>query len=726
MNSHEQELKDLRVFHDRFADAKFVPQDDGWHAEFDRRGKRISLRRDRDGKIYSLATSELIARSFKSLLAGPDFCNVTYLAKSLVHEYSEYTADVLSVPFQLDDKKSSHLSFKEIDEFLSRKELGAVFGIEGPAGAGKTHFIRRLAATRAQNLVDGSSLNALVIPVESSGKVLSAIDDRIDGALSALRATFNRSELPVLMKNGLIALAIDGFDELSDSRGYNNSWSALRELLRDIGGKGLIILSGRDSFIDKKVLQEVIGSSLVLTGTELFSIGVGFPSAESATSWICKKNQVWDSYRHDVEERLNAYSWLRRPFFVSQISNMSPDLFLESDDEPIIALCGAMVSREVAKIGMPSELSAADGEKIILSVLMEVARTMMDYEIDYVDPSLIEVAVQIACEIHAPHNEAFTKALVARARTLAFLEPAPGTGDRDNRKFAHEKIKAFFYSTYILDESPNSPPVPLGLRRTQLGISDLSIFVSLLRASGTDKTKVARDYFMNSIRDVGVGTTIGGNLTALLIACLPESNLDGQSEIKIAYQQVVDAVVPDKPVGRLIDIYINRLDTRGCNLTNLTFENCQVGELIISAQTRFGSTLPKVNAVLVEDSSGQEIRYYDDISKERELEKLRGSEDSGALFSIPDTLDTLIRLMLRGYWVRLNREDKRGRRLLDHDDWENVRNILEKFSLLEIRNIGAGGRPSEFVHLKRLEEFLSLESASRDILEAIHQIGTNN
>jgi|GEM_PF-4197801 len=453
MTVYSQELEDLKIFSDPFADSHFSAKNNSeWTALFERKGEKIALKRQEDGRIFSIDSGELVAGNFKSLLASKQFANIKYLARAISHEYGFPNNNYMNVPFKINGNKDI-TDFSGVQKFLSSLEKGGgVVGVEGPAGAGKTHFIERLAVESAKSMLAGSGMRPIIIPVVSAGKILSAIDDRIDGSLSALRANFNRSELPCLMRNGLISIAIDGFDELSDSRGYDNSWSALRELLRDIGVGGLILLSGRDSFISIDVLKDFIGKSLNIIGISLHSLNIGFPSALDVCNWISIENSNWSDHVYESQKRFEEFSWLRRPFFVSQISKMDPVLFLNTEDEQIISLCSDMVTREVDKIGMPSEVLPEAGERIVYSILTEAARTMLDYEIDYVDPSLLEVAVEIACEEYAPGNKDFSKALSARAKTLSLLEPAHGTGDRNNRKFPHEKIKAFFYSRYLIDE----------------------------------------------------------------------------------------------------------------------------------------------------------------------------------------------------------------------------------------------------------------------------------
>lgn len=721
MTPAKQELNDLRLFADPFSTSTFRQDENGsWTAEFERRGNRIALRRDDEGRIYNLADGSLRAGNFRSLLASRDFADLEYLSRAIKHSYSNSDTNWMELPFSIDRGARTAQSFKEIDLFLSELSLGGVVGLEGPAGAGKTHFIERLAFTRAARLSSRSGDEPLVIPVTSSGKILSAIDDRIDGSLAVLRAKFNRVELPALMRQRLIALAIDGFDELSDSRGYDNSWSALRELIGEVGRDSLIILSGRDSFIGIETLRKLIGASVELAGSELHSVRLDFPSAVDATQWVVGVSQSWEKHSRELLQRLDSFYWLRRPFFVSQISQSDPEAFLNSGDEPIVALCDDIVRREVHKIGIPSDVSEDSGKKIVYSILTEAARTMVDYEIDYVDSTLLEVAVEMACEEHAPGNEDFQRALSARARTLTLLELAPSTGDSDNRTFPHEKVKAYFYSRHLIAEISESNMIPLGIRRAQLSISDLAVFGSLMSLETSSFSREIANKVSQLLAEQNAASTAFSNLAAIGLVCA--SDLSEEIPFVLSGGTIMDALLTGKPSAQLRRVYINRLDASDADLHLCEFKDCEVGELVISHITKTGKTRPEVHAVIFQSARGGESIYLD---KTQISEMLGGGADLFAgsdELEIPDTVVILARMMLKSHWVRLSRDDTRGRRILERDDWDATRAVLHEAGYLEVKNIGAGGRPSEFVHLKNAENFINAEKASKDIQRVIKSL----
>ena len=721
MTSPEQELSDLKLFADPFSPSSFRRDENGnWAAEFERRGHRVALRRGNDGKVYSLENGSVLAGNFRSLLASRDFSDLGYLAKAIRHAYSSSGSNWMEVPFTIDRGTSQARTFEEIDQFLSGLVSGGVVGLEGPAGAGKTHFIERLALHRATKVSERFGMEPLVIPVTSAGKILSAIDDRIDGSLAALRANFNRIELPALMRQRLIALAIDGFDELSDSRGYDNSWSALRELIGDVGGNSLIILSGRDSFIGVETLRALIGASVELAGSDLHSVKLDFPSASDAITWISRLNPAWHAHASELQERLETFPWLRRPFFVSQISQTKPEFFLNSGDEPIIALCDDIVNREIEKLGMPSDVTIESGRKIVYSILTEAARTMVDYEIDHVDAALLEVAVELACEEHVPGKDDFRRALMARAKTLTLLEPAPGTGDRDNRTFPHEKVKAFFYSRHLMSEISENAHVPLGIRRAQLTISDLSIFRALLSLESKDFSCDLSQKASKLLVEQAVASTAFSNLAAIALTCA--SDLPDDKPFVVSGGSIMDALLAEKPALRMHRVYLNRLDVSNADLQSCCFEDCEVGELIASVVTKFGKSYPSVHKLVFQTPNGEETVYHDNEKISAILGQGANRRQRPEGIEIPDTLGILARMMLKGHWVKLTRDDKRGRRLVERSDWEMTRKVLEDAGYLEVKNIGAGGRPDEFAHLRNAESFLNPLEDQKDIRSVVQSL----
>lgn len=184
----------------------------------------------------------------------------------------------------------------------------------------------------------------------------------------------------------------------------------------------------------------------------------------------------------------------------------------------------------------------------------------------------------------------------------------------------------------------------------------------------------------------------------------------------------MDALLNGKPSVHLRRVYINRLDVSDADLELCNFEECEVGELVISPITKIGNSRPEVHHVISQSNKRGEAAYLDKAQILEVLDRETYRSAGGDEFEIPDTLAILARMMLKSHWVRLSRDDKRGRRVIDRDDWDATRNILQDSGFLEVKNIGAGGRPDEFVHLRNAESFLNVNAASEDIQRIVKSL----
>ena len=123
--------------------------------------------------------------------------------------------------------------------------------LDGPAGVGKTSLIHRLLVRRSREA------NAPpIVHVLNRGSRLFGLNQLLAASLDTLRAKFTFDQTPVLLRYGLLQVAIDGFDELVDTEGYADAWVALSDFLNEIGDSGGVILAGRDTFFDQQVFVE--------------------------------------------------------------------------------------------------------------------------------------------------------------------------------------------------------------------------------------------------------------------------------------------------------------------------------------------------------------------------------------------------------------------------------------------------------------------------------------
>ena len=346
-----EEIEDLRLFADPFEGFRTSPNGGGWTAAFVRKGEEIAIRRDAGGAIRTLRGSEQRTyRGLKSLLVGEAFANLARLAWAQLHatrKLADATTGELkdSLPnagwIKCGSDDRAELTFDGVCERLESPATGLrVFVVNGAAGVGKSHLIERIVRRRAVP-ASYTSGAPLLLHVESRGKVLTSLSDRIAGTLSSLRASFVEEELKPLVRRGAVQVAIDGFDELSDSRGYARAWGALRDFIRDLGGKGTCLLAGRDTMLDVDTVREGLGNTV--DGDSITLLHVEHPPAGEVRVWLSRRD-AWSGRTRElelVEKQVGEIEYLGRPFFVSQIADLGPDRFQEAQGDPVADLMEA-------------------------------------------------------------------------------------------------------------------------------------------------------------------------------------------------------------------------------------------------------------------------------------------------------------------------------------------------------------------------------------------------
>jgi hypothetical protein len=141
---------------------------------------------------------------------------------------------------------------REIDSRLEvRGPQTQVYFVAGEAGIGKTRALLKTTLDRAKLVenepddVAAADQMPLFLYVRSTG-----LDDLQTAVGSAVVDVPNVNDEAVrtLCRNGLMAVFIDGFDELRGGIGYGDALSSLRTWITDLGGRGVLVVSARSSY----------------------------------------------------------------------------------------------------------------------------------------------------------------------------------------------------------------------------------------------------------------------------------------------------------------------------------------------------------------------------------------------------------------------------------------------------------------------------------------------
>ena len=721
-----KELADLQLFADPFEAFTSAPGVDGWTADFVRKGEDIALQRESNGAIRTLVgPGQRRYRSFRGLLVSETFANLERLASAQRHRTANLTdpgtgslKEFLPVAGEIrwSDGHDEPLTFDRVRDMLEQPEDRLrVFVIDGSAGVGKSHLIERIVRSRAEP-ASYKSGKPLLLHVESRGKVLTSLNDRIAGTLSSLRASFFEEELKPLIRRGVIQLAIDGFDELSDSRGYVRAWGALQDFIRDLKGKGTCVLAGRDTMLDLATVREGMGKTV--DDDDIVFLRIQHPPARDVRVWLsnreewCNKKDVLNS----LERRIESSEYLRRPFFISRIADLGPDRFQDAQGEPIAELMESIVRREGEKLtGVSTDISTELAIKLCGEVLSEVARMMMDDETSEIEIGLVELLLEEVFTGHA--NPEMVKALVQRAKALALLEEEAGDGNK--RSFPHETVRSYFFGQSVFDYFPEHGATT-GLHRVPLSADDFRIFNRVARRKSLNDQGRLHESLLAKLREPNGYDYLRSNIGGLLLSFAPlvEDGIE-DDVLVLSHLELRDVWMADLLGSQKISLngcHIHRLDVRGANLGEVQFSNTEVFELLADPFVKFGTSVPNVHSVIVYEHF-KETRLFEGISDWM----ARRSRKSGRNDAVPDErwhlLEKFARISMRQYSIRSveDQMDPASRRIIASPHWSELRTLLEKYDRLEVSTtLPASGPNSEWFHLVAGEEFLNPGPASQE------------
>ncbi|NIZ11111.1 NACHT domain-containing protein [Pseudooceanicola sp. HF7] len=570
--------------------------------------------------------------------------------------------------------------------------------IDGPAGVGKTTIVREAALSRAESY-DGSA--PLILQVVSRGRVLQNIPDLIAFALQDVRSNLTVNQLIVLMRHGLVTLAIDGFDELSDPNGFETAWSGLNGLIEEARGSATLLLAGRETFVSTDTIRKQL-SSFSANRDRLAALSLTDPDPDAARAWLLEQDG-WSHTLLDkefVEPIFDSGSFALRPFFLHLIS-LEPDA-LASDELPasdlLTYLVDTMTRREATKF--VEALDPPDGseatakyELYVGRFLEEVARDLAENQSEAINDDALDLLARVAADGLLPDDQ--IAAVAQRARTVVFLANDLRAGDV---RFAHEQLQQHFLAREAL-RSVGEGEIPRYVRRNLFGREALDVFGHVARGKGEEANRfliAVRKQLASPSRD---RTSINLAVLGVAAACavvLKDADLQirdiGIGELHFPF------AAPDGISFRGTTISI--LYAAGADLQNVHFnDGVVIVTLEIDARTLLPSPIPLPQILVGPEGTtadGSVIRGT--LSPEGVVNDPTKFVWSESLAELLGRIDRY-----RAFWLRTNIDDTDppGRRIIAHPDWDRVFAALKEFDLVTVRNRQASGAWAAFVHFRK-------------------------
>lgn len=586
---------------------------------------------------------------------------------------------------------------------LQTTESISLLLLDGPAGVGKTTIIRETALLRAENY-DGSA--PLILQIASRGRVLQNISDLIAFALQDLRSNLTVAQLVPLIRHGLVILAIDGFDELSDPNGFETAWSGLNTLLENTRGNATFLLAGRETFVSTATMQRQMKAVNPDRGDRLASLSLSDPTPEDAKAWLLQQEGWTNALLNGdfVAPLFSKGSYALRPFFLDVIAT---DPKLLSDGEPptsdlLSYLVEVMIRREAEKF--IDTLDPPDGraaQKVygtyVTRFLEEVARDLAENQYEALSDDALDLIAIVAADGVVPDDQ--VKAVVQRARTVVFLANDLQAG---HVRFAHEQLLQHFLAREAL-RSVGSGEIPRYVRRNLFGRESLDVFGHVAR-DRVDQTKKFIAEARNGLNRPSRDRT-NTNLAVLGVAAMCAAALDDQS-LSVEDLGISELHFPfAAPPGITFrNVAISILHAAGTDISEVRFKDgVSISTLEVDRNSVLADPMPMPH-ILVQ--SGR--TFANPIEIEQLLSSPMLSINSEVSLVWPNDIVELFGRIerYRPFWLRVegdtgHERDQPGQKIIDHPRWLDVFEALEKLELITIRKLKASGSRSDFVHFRQ-------------------------
>lgn len=704
MNVLNDVARDLRVFADPATDYRPSETADVLNIRMTRNGtQREYTISAKTGRVEARHTGGRRHANFSALLASEEFADIrTFRATQRRVLQPRQVSDYLAPEGQLERQGNTRPlaleSFRAALEYTAGDAL-LVLLLDGPAGIGKTSLIERIVYERA----DPASSQPPLLHVTSSGSRLTDLNKALAHATQLLRTTVTFDQVPILVRRGVLQVAIDGFDELVDPAGYKDAWSALRDFLGEVHSGGPLLLAGRDTFFDQQSFKRRLADrvpNLDLAYARLHPV-----SPRSARAYLLARG--WSEGDIDSAE---AQDWLKpgsyhlRPFFLSQIATSDgwTDL-CGAYGSPQAFLVHRFVRRESALVSRMVAIDVANAETALWNFYGTLVEDMASHEVDTVDSGFLALACENAfAEFLSADDMA---KLMHKAGSLGLLETDV---HHEVRQFPHSEIQNQFLARAIIANLESSAAVAAFLRRTTVSMALAEAFADVFGSLPQIRAVAAMSRLQRLSAEDPFADRLSANIVSLLLAALTRTALG--IDLRITSRSTNEArVFGVLDAAILEELSITHLDARGADVRAVTFKNCSVAVLTADANTVFGESRPDIATTLQVEAEGAVVtfRARDDIERwlldHSIVPRREEAKDTGVDLPLVKYFDRLCRKFVRQHQIRNGPNDE-AFFLLQDPMWSEIRPILGERLAADSRTVG--GPHEVFYRLVKPEHLL--------------------
>lgn len=653
-----------------------------------------------DSKIKNLLTGQVFP-SLNSLLASSEFADL----KGMVATQIRMLAPIGAAPFLNPNFMSSDTGQKlsGIDSLSSvlRRSMSSkstIVLLDGPAGIGKTRLLQRLTWERARSY--SSTGTSPILYIGSRGAKLSNLRAELAAATQQLRANFTFDQVPILVRRGLLDLAIDGFDELVDSDGYHDAWHALQSFLSEISGSGICILAGRDTFFDQQGFLDRLDASQF--SIQLLQIHLLLTDPTQAQEWL-RSNGWKQTSIESIQSILKHNSYALRPYFLSVLAE-SPNWESREHANTVRSfLVDRFLDRESNII---KGMLGGDDEEIRASLYRmfeDAATDMFEREQGEVDVEYLGLLCELSFEnLFSPDD---IRKLTHKAGSFGLLEP--GASSR-MRKFPHSEILNYFLSCALLEDL-HAGKINLALRRGVLGVDFLEVFQDVIEHEPEAALEHELSNLSRFVQNDFSSDRLPANGGAILIASL--SRPIG-SEMRLLKNLQVNECSMSGNIAhsRIENTTIYRLDAKGADFSDVEFNDVSVTMLIVDKFTKFGISFPTI--ATIHSINGFEIESIHDPQKISQWleDHSKSSEENYEELPLFKFFEKICMKAIRQFYFKYSVSDPdHASEFLTDPMWPKIADILRKYGRLEEVVKPQSGPPSVMHHIRDPKSLLKPE-----------------
>ena len=332
--------------------------------------------------------------------------------------------------------------------------------VTADAGHGKSFLLRQFQREQARKYLEKKT-DYLFWHIDLHGRELVRLNEAIMYELSALRITgLYYNSIITLIKNGLIILGIDGFDELAAEKGGDVALGSLTNLVTELGGDGIIVAASRRTFFNTQDYVQRAGlmNQRVNADCEFNEIRLQNWGENQCVSYL-------NCYYPDAQQEYNYlkglfpssanHPLLERPFLFTKIvkfayqDDKTPYEFVShgggNDLDSINNIIGAFVKREVYKW---STTEKDTGKPYLdfdqhMRLLSEVANEMWVEQKDNI--SIDTIAFLLTILFDEWKTDVSLRPRITKMAESHALLPISSAGDK-YRRFDHDEFRNYFLS----------------------------------------------------------------------------------------------------------------------------------------------------------------------------------------------------------------------------------------------------------------------------------------